>query len=538
MFEQSQYLQILLGGLSALILFIYAVENLSSQLQELASRKLNKKLGEIVKNKIVAIFLGAGSTGLIQSSSAVTVMTITLVNTGIIAFSDSLPIIFGSNIGTTVTAHLALLNSIPLASLLIILGFLFGILGKKFKILSKPIFFLGFILFSLTILTNSLLPLKDDPYVVSIISDLSNPIIAYIIGAIFTALIHSSSAISGIVIILVQTGIIPIEVAIPIMLGANLGSSITGLIASSGLNLHAKRVGYANLLFNAIGTVIAMIFLPYLIDFVGFVTSNPGLQVAFAHLFFNLFNTILFVIFLTPFKKLLSFIVKGDEKEILFKTKYVNGLSGKKPKQKFFDIENEIVHSIDNTIRIYRKAISVFYSPSKLTLMNIEKLETLNDFLDDEITDAIVNLSKYRLSPKMAHKTVVLIKISNTIEQLGDLAQDLSEVFLRMHKLGINPVGIDIERLTNIHGKFILLLQEIRKDIVTPDEKHLLRIKNREEEIYGLVREEFDIHVAKLQNVEEYDGNIFVDAVSIIELSVSKVRDIRKILLTLVREDK
>jgi len=535
MITEINYLQIILGGLSALILFIYSIENLSTQLQQLASGKFNKILGKLVKNNIIATFLGAGTTAIIQSSTAVTVLTITLVNTGIIAYSNSLPIIFGSNIGTTVTSYLALLNSLPLASILIILGFLFGILGKKFKILSKPVFFLGFILFSLTLLTNTLLPLKDNEYIISIFNQLSNPILAYLTGAIFTTLIQSSSAASGIVIILVQTGIIPIEVAIPIMLGANLGSSVTGLIASSGLNLHAKRLGYANFLFNAIGTIIALIFLPQLISFVGFITNNPGLEVAFTHLFFNCFNTILFLIFLEPFKKLLTFVVKGDEKEVLFKTKYLKDLNGKKPKQKFLDIENEIVHSIDNTVSIYRKAISVYYNPSKLTLMNIDKLETLNDFLDDEITEAIVQLSKFKLSSQMAHKTIVLIKISNTIEQLGDLAQDLSEVFLRMHSMNINPVGIDIERLTNIHGKLIMLFQDIKEDIVSPDEKHLLRIKNKEEEIYELIREEFDIHVAKLQNVEKYDGNIFVDAVSIIELSVSKVRDIRKILLTFIR---
>jgi phosphate:Na+ symporter len=536
MITETDYLQIILGGLSALILFIYSIENLSSQLQQLASKKFNKVLDKLVKNNIIATFLGAGTTAVIQSSTAVTVLVITLVNTGIISFSNSLPIIFGSNIGTTVTAHLALLNSIPLASILIIVGFLFGILGKKFKILSKPIFFLGFILFSLTLLTNSLLPLRTDPYVNTIFNHLSNPLLAYLAGGLFTALIHSSSATSGIVIILVQTGIIPIEVAIPMMLGANLGSSITGIIASTGLNLHARRLGLANFLFNAIGTTLAMIFLPYLIDFVVLISDTPGLQVAFAHLFFNGFNTVLFLIFLEPFKKLLKFCIKGEEKEILFKTKYIQNENGKRPKKRFLDIENELKHSIDNTIRLYRKAISIFYNPSKLSLMNITKLETLNDYLDDEITEAIVSLNKFKLSPEQAHKTVVLIKISNTIEQLGDLAQDLSEVFLRMHELNINPVGIDIERLTGIHSKLILLFQEIQKDINNPNEEHLLHVKEKEEEIYEIIRQEFDLHVSKLQQVEEYNGNIFVDAVSIIELSVSKVRDIRKILLKHVRE--
>jgi site-specific DNA-adenine methylase len=105
-----------------------------------------------------------------------------------------------------------------------------------------------------------------------------------------------------------------------------------------------------------------------------------------------------------------------------------------------------------------------------------------------------------------------------------------------MHELNINPVGIDIERLTGIHSKLILLFQEIQKDINNPNEEHLLHVKEKEEEIYEIIRQEFDLHVSKLQQVEEYNGNIFVDAVSIIELSVSKVRDIRKILLKHVRE--
>jgi phosphate:Na+ symporter len=528
---ESNYLQIILGGLSALILFIYSIESLSTELQQLASGKFNKILAKLVKNKVLTTFLGAGTTAIMQSSTAVTVMTITLVNTGIISFSDSLPIIFGSNIGTTVTSYLALFNSVSLASILIILGFLFGIFGKKLKIISKPIFFLGFILFSLTLLTNTLLPLQNNPYVISVFNELSNPIIAYIAGAIFTTLIHSSSAASGIVIILVQTNIIPIEVAIPIILGANIGSSVTALLSSIGLNLHARRLGFANFLFNAIGTLLAMIFLPYLIDLVRLVSRNPGLQVAFAHLFFNSFNTILFLIFLEPFKKLLRFCIRGNEKEVLLKTKFINEHNNKKPKERFCQIEGELSHSIDNTINLYRKAISVFYNPTKLTLLNINKLETLNDFLDDEISDAIIKLNKFKLSTKEGHRTIVLIKISNTVEQLGDLAQDLAEVFLRMHNLNISTVGIDIERLTAIHGKFILLLQEIKKDITNPDEQHLLEVKEKEEEIYAMIREEFDSHVLKLKKVKDYNGNTFVDAVSIIELSVSKVRDIRKILL-------
>lgn len=532
----TNILQIVLGTLSALILFIYAIDNLSKEIQELASEKFHKFIGKLVKNKYLGTLVGAVTTALVQSSSAVTVMTIVLVNTGIIPFSSSLGIIIGSNIGTTVTAQLALLNSTILASILIIVGFLIGVLGKKFSIISKPIFFLGFILFSLSLLSTSIEPLKDSQQVMTAFNQLSNPLLAYLAGLLFTSIVQSSSITSGIVVILTQSGLIPVEVAIPIILGANLGSSITGLIASSRLNLHAKRVGFANFLFNAIGTIIFMLLLNPLIRTVSIISGIPALQVALAHLTFNVLNALIFLLFLKPFEKLIKKLIKGTEEEILFKTKFLNGNKKKKLKKRIIDIEKEIAYSIENSIKIFQESISIFYNPSKLTLMNIQKLETLNDFLDDEITDHIVKLSKFKLNPKYAHKTVTLIKISNTIEQIGDLGEDLADVFARMHKFGINPKSVGIERLTTVHNKLIMLYKEIEKSILNPDEKHLLHIKEREEEIYEMIRIEFDIHVNRLQGDDKYEGSIFVDAISVIESAVSKVRDIRKLLLKQVRD--
>mgnify|MGYP001049408223 CR=1 FL=1 len=528
-------LQIVLATLSALILFIYAIDNLSKELQELASQKFRKFIGKIVKNKYLGTLFGALSTAVVQSSSAVTVTTIALVNTGIIPFADSLAVILGSNIGTTVTAQLALLNSTALASILIIVGFLIGALGKKYSTISKPIFFLGFILFSLSLLSSSIEPLKNNPYVIVAFSELSNPIIAYIAGILFTGVVQSSSITSGIVVILTQSGLIPVEVAIPIILGANLGSSITGLIASSSLNLHAKRVGFANFFFNAVGTIAFMLLLKPLTQIIQLLSENSALQVALAHLLFNLLNSLTFLLFLKPFEKLIKKIVKGSEEEILFKTKFLNGTKRKKLHKRIEAIEKEIAYSVENSIKIFQESISVFYNPSKLTLMNIQKLETLNDYLDDEITYHIVGLSKFKLSSKYANKTVTLIKISNTIEMIGDLGEDLADVFARMHKFGIDPKGVGIERLSNVHNKLILLYKEIEKSILNPDEERLQNIKEKEEEIYELIRSEFDIHVERLQGDDKYEGSIFVDAISIIESSVSKVRDIRKLLLKQLR---
>jgi phosphate:Na+ symporter len=530
------YVQISLGLISALILFLYAIDNLSNELQELASEKFRDIISKLVKNRFSGMIMGALATAVTQSSSAVTVIAVLLVNTGIISFTNSLGIIIGSNVGTTITAQLALVNSATVASILIIMGFVLGVLGRKARLISKPIFFLGLILFALNLLSTSIAPLQESPEVMALFTHFSTPILGYFIGVLFTIVIHSSSITSGIVVILALGGIIPIEVAVPMILGANLGSSVTALIASARLNLYARRAGLANFMFNLFGTILFMLLLNPFVSLIEGLVSGVAQQTALAHLIFNVANTVIFLIILTPFEKLISWIVRGDEEEILFRTKYIQDIENKKLRQRMGDIKKELAYSVENTIKIYQRAISTFYNPSKVVIMEIKKLETLNDFLDDEITESILDLSDYKLSERDAEKTVALVKISNTIEQLGDLGHDFSQVFLRMHTLGIKSEDVNIEKLTDIHNRLIDLFREMEDLIQNPVEKTLMEFKNKEEEIYAQIREEFDNHVERLQEDKKYNGNIFVDAVSIIELSVSKVRDIRKLLLQFVRK--
>jgi len=459
-----------------------------------------------------------------------------LVNTGVISFHNSLGILFGSNIGTTVTAQLVLLDSTILAPLLMIVGLLLGAIGKKTKLLSKPIFHIGFLLLSLTLISSAIEPLKSNPEVMQLFSNLSNPLVAFSVSALFTALIHSSSVTTGIIVILAQNGLIPIEVSIPMVLGANVGTNVTALIASIKLNLFAKRVAVADFMFDAIGTFIFMFLIKPFSWSMQYLSSDPGVQTALAHLIFNVIATLIFLTFSKPFEKLVIALVKGNEEEILFKTKYLKGDEKGKPRKRINCIKLEITYSIENTIKLYQKAISLFYNPSNTTQMEISKFETLNDYLDDEITKAILQLTQVKLSPRDAHATVTLIKISNTIEQLGDLGNDLSQVFLRMHKLGMSNKEINIEKLTDIHNRLIDLFRDIEKNIITSDERKLALIKVKEEEITALINEQFDIHVLRLQKDAKYDGTIFVDAISIIESSVYKVRSIRKLILRQIRD--
>lgn len=523
------YLQILLGAVSALVLFIYGIENLSKEFQSLAAARFRLILAKLARNRFTGALIGALSTALIQSSTAVTVVVVVLVNTGIISFKQSLGIMFGTNVGTTITAQLALLQSTLLAPILIILGFILKILSPRLKLISKPIFFLGFILLALNLLSTNLAPLKDHPDVIAFFSAISAPMMAYLASALFTVLIQSSSVTSGMVVILVQTGVIPLEVAIPMILGANMGTSVTAFIVSLRLNVHAKRAGVAKFVFNVLGTGLFMILLTPFSMLIQSIPVSVAAQAALAHLIFNVLNTSLFLILLSPFEKLILWLVKSTEEEILFETKYLSKETKINVDKQMSNIKKEIAYSIEITIKIYQQAISMFYNPSKSVEMEIDKLETLNDYLDDEITSATVELTKKKLTQKNARQTVCLIKVSNTIEQLGDLGRDLSSIFIKMHKLNISKQEVDIEALTDIHNKLIELFKKLEIVIKNPTKRELNKLKNMEDRIYRLVKEYFDIHVKKLQAEDDYQGSVFVDAISIIELAVSKVGEVRRI---------
>jgi phosphate:Na+ symporter len=285
------------------------------------------------------------------------------------------------------------------------------------------------------------------------------------------------------IVILASGGMVPIEVAIPMILGANMGTSFTALILSLKLNLYARRAGIANFLVNFLGTLLFMIFLNPFTSLMTSIATGAGQQVALAHLLFNLFSAVIFLLLLKPFEKLIVKIVKGQEEEILFETKYIDGDQSKNLQSRIKDIKKELAYSIESTIKIYQKAVSAFYNTNKLTLMEIHKLETLNDFLDDEITKAIISLSKFKLSEKDAQRTVALVKISNTIEQLGDLGKDFSQIFERVHDLGIEEKDVNIEKLVDIHNRLMELFRIIEKAILGATEQELMDIKLKEEEI-------------------------------------------------------
>lgn len=534
----SDNLSLSLSAIAGVILFLFSIQSLGKEIQELGTEKFRKTLVKYVKNRFSAVAVGAVSTAIVHSSTAITTITVALVNSGVISFHDSLGVILGSGIGTTITAQIALLSDTPVAPILIILGFLLRFLGKKIKKYSNIILYIGMILLSLSLVSSSISILSENPSFADIFQYFSNPYLAFLISFTFTMLVQSSSITTGLLVILTSNGILSANIAIAMVLGANMGTSVSSIIVSQNYSLYAKRTGWANFFMKAIGSVIFLLFINRYTQWMAIITSDSAQQVALSHLLFNIINTVIFLIILSPFERFIRKIIPGDDKEILLETRYIDEKANKEFGEVIEDIENELVYSVDNTVKIYEKSLGIFYNSSERMRLEIEKYETLNDYLDDAIIKALLELSRQKLSRRMAKESVVLVKISNTIEQLGDLGVDFGNVFRRMHKSDISPDEIPINRLTDLYDNMMDLFDEIKMQIKSPNEKVLMELKDKEEEIYSIIREEYDKHVQRLQESTNYDGNVFVDAVSVIELSVSKLRDIRKLLLSFVREFK
>jgi phosphate:Na+ symporter len=279
--------RILLAVFSAIVLFLYGLEAFSQEIRRVGGATLSGWLGRLTKSRWQGVLLGAVSTAIIQSSSAVTSLTVALVDTGTISFRSSLGVLLGANVGTTSTAWLVSLKLTSIGPFFIVFGTLLSAFPTRFKMLGKLAFYFGFIFFSLELVSLTLKPLAQNPIFMEVLSRSHTVLTGVLAGILVTAMVQSSSITTGLCILLVQQHLMPATAAIPIVIGANIGTTATALIASTRMHKTARWVAFSNFCFNTLGVVL---FLPFLAKFavatVQF-AGDPGTAVAWAQLIFN-----------------------------------------------------------------------------------------------------------------------------------------------------------------------------------------------------------------------------------------------------------
>jgi len=320
-----QDLGLLLGGLS---LFLFGIMQMSTGLEKAVGTRLRSIFGRLNSSPFRGLLIGALVTSIVQSSTAVTVLTITFVNAGLLTLEGALGIIFGANIGTTVTAQLVAFDFIAFAPYFLLLGFILLFFGKRkyMRNVGEAVFGFGLIFMGIYIMESSLSVLNNwAPFHNAMISLGRYRILGILTGAVVTGVVQSSSVTTSVVVALASKGAIGISAAIPIVLGANIGTCVTTLIASVGTNISAKRTALAHFLFNVIGVAIIFPFLPYFEKLVVLTSADTARQVANAHTLFNVIWVSFWIFFTKQYANLIRRILqekrKFTEERLLFSSR-------------------------------------------------------------------------------------------------------------------------------------------------------------------------------------------------------------------------
>lgn len=280
--------QAILAGLATIVLFLHALEGFSRQLREAGGERLERWLRKVTSRRVLGFLAGAAATAVVQSSSAVTALAVSLVESGVLSFRASLSVLLGANVGTTSTAWLVSFKLTGIGPFFLVLGALTSALPTRAKVYGQPLFYFGLLFFALDLVSGALSPLREQRVVMEWLSRAHEPYVAVAFGAVFTALVQSSSVTTGLAIVFVQQGLLPPESAIATVIGANIGTTSTALLASLSMGRTARAAAAANVLFNAIG---ALLLWPFVASFARAVVErapSADTSVAWAHLVFNL----------------------------------------------------------------------------------------------------------------------------------------------------------------------------------------------------------------------------------------------------------
>lgn len=441
----------LLGLLGGLALFLYGMQMMSAGLEDAAGNRMKQILERLTANRFLGVAVGAGITAVIQSSSATTVMVVGFVNSGMMTLKQAVWIIMGANIGTTITGQLIALDVGALAPLFAFVGVVFIVFVKKivFHHYGQIIAGLGILFIGMEMMSSAMMPLRDSPAFVDLVSNFSNPFIGILAGAAFTALIQSSSASVGILQALAVSGVIGLPTAVYVLFGQNIGTCITAVLASIGTSRNAKRTTVIHLMFNIIGTVLftAVCMATPLTDFmVSLTPDKPAAQIANMHTLFNIVTTLLLLPFGTHLAKLATKILpdRGTEDTDTMHLAYIHPMESSKDHQigssaiVIGSVRRELgrmaAMAADNVSCSFQAVIDG--TPDSLP--QVEETEEYIDFLNKEISKYISHSIAFEANEKDSALISAFFKISGNLERIGDHAVNICEYTKRMQEKRIS----------------------------------------------------------------------------------------------------
>ena len=494
----------LLGGLG---MFLYGMTVMGEGLQKAAGSKLKKIIEMLTSNVVMGVLVGTVVTGIIQSSSATTVMVVGFVNAGIMSLSQAIGVIMGANIGTTVTAQLVSFSLEDVAPIALGIGIIFYMFTSKEKTKQVAEILIGFgLLFTgMEFMKEAVEPLSELASFRNALLFLSkNPILGILAGFAITGIVQSSSASMGMLIALASQGLVPITAALPILYGDNIGTCVTSLISSLGASRNAKRAAVMHLSFNVIGTLLFMLLLnkPIVAVVQYLDPANTARQIANAHTLFNLINVMILLPFSKYIVKLAERLVPVKEEEIELATanttKYIDERMFETPSIALGNTVQEVVRMGEKAKKAYTYAMDGLTNKDSKSIDKAFNYEKTVNTLHKSILNYLLKLSNTNINSDERIKADLLFHVVNDLERISDHAENIAEI----DKLAVDgdTKFSDVAK-SEIDEIAALLLKNIDSSIEYINTKnHDLydEIEKTEEEVNMLVKQYRNEHMRRL----------------------------------------
>jgi phosphate:Na+ symporter len=503
----------LVGGLG---LFIFGIRIMGDGLQKIAGQKMKDIIGHLTNNRFMGLGLGTLVTSVIQSSSATTVMVVGFVNAGLMSLVQAIPIMIGASIGTTITAQLIAFKLTDYALPIVGIGAAMYLFGKKKRTrqLGEAILGFGILFLGLNIMASGVKPLGQSAIIKESFTRFShNPFLGVLVGTIATAIVQSSSVSTGIILTLAGVGLLDLRGAIPLVLGANIGTCITAMLASIGTNKCAKRAAVAHVVFKVIGTAIALILFPLFIIISFRSSTNLMRQIANFHTIFNIVNAAIFIGFTPLLARMMKKMIPGEEPIIEQGPKYLAKALLNTPPIAIEASKKEILRTLKFAKEMTENAMKSFYTNNKKDIQKVLAREDLVDELQIAITDYLQKITEKEITEKEAAMVPALLHSINDIERIGDHAVNLAELAERKIDFGLKFSKIAEEEIKRIDSVIREMIDYAINALPNLDKRLVKNIIDKEEKINHLVVECRISHVHRVSKgiCKHMSGVVFID---------------------------
>ncbi len=514
------------GGLG---LFLFGMNLMSDSIEKVAGAKLRRVLEIFTKNRFMGMLVGIVFTGIVQSSSACTVMVVSFVNSGLMNLYQAAGVIFGANIGTTITSQLVSFNLSEFAPIILLAGVLLALFCKKQSIrkVAEVIVGFGILFVGLSTMSQAMESMREVEIIRNLLSSLRNPLLATLVGIVLTAIIQSSSVTVSIVLLLASQGLLALPITLYIILGCNIGSCATALLASLSGKKSAKRAALIHFWFNVIGTFIMYIILMIgedaVVRMISSISSDNARFVANAHTIIKVFQVVILFPFSNLLVKLACLCVPGEDKKINYRESYQLKFIGEKvvfnPATAVVEVVKELERMASLANENLNRAMNALITLDEEDINEVYEVEKNINFLNHAITDYLVKINQTTLPIEDLKSIGALFHVVNDIERIGDHAENVADAARQRKEEGISISKEAQSELNDMLEMVNKIIQYAIEMFVKSDEGHMKEVIMLEDEVDEKERQLQRAHVDRLTRGEctPEAGMIFSDIISGLE---------------------